>query len=456
MWSRTTSVAELGADGASCASPFPPSAPETRRRASRPSTSRTKRSRSVVSAVERAHRGDRARRRRDGRRHDDRRRLRGAVAIVLAVTGAACVAPGLGDGRCRLGSAPASRAPSRACRPSVGVDCRGCRRAVVEPASAVAEAAVVTIGVPAMTAAAACAASFVAVPGVPAWQPRSCSGRRGGRDRVRRCAVDGRSCRRSRVGVADVSGGRRASRPDRRTAVPAASRPPAAPSVRHGRNDWSRPRPSRCRRGRRPEPPRARARPGRPLPLRRRSPPLSQLPTAPGAAGAARRCAGRRALAGAAVGCDGRRDRGRDDPGEQCGERLRDARGRRVLPTLLLSRTPRTSRPGVGALLSMGAVSMIVHLLSSCRGHASGDPASAGELPGVVGVVEARDLHDVAGVRRLEELVVHRGRCPRGGCSRWSPGRRRCRPAAAMRGRRAGRRCTGRRRRAGSETPDCP
>ena len=35
-------------------------------------------------------------------------------------------------------------------------------------------------------------------------------------------------------------------------------------------------------------------------------------------------------------GCDGRRDRGRDDSGEQCGECLRDARGRRVLPTLLL------------------------------------------------------------------------------------------------------------------------
>ncbi len=53
----------------------------------------------------------------------------------------------------------------------------------------------------------------------------------------------------------------------------------------------------------------------------------------------------------------------------------------------------------------MGAVSMIVHLLSSCRGHASGDPASAGELPGVVGVVEARDLHDVPGVGRLDEPV---------------------------------------------------
>ncbi len=35
-------------------------------------------------------------------------------------------------------------------------------------------------------------------------------------------------------------------------------------------------------------------------------------------------------------GCDGRRDRSRDDSGEQCGECLRDARGRRVLPTLLL------------------------------------------------------------------------------------------------------------------------
>ena len=40
------------------------------------------------------------------------------------------------------------------------------------------------------------------------------------------------------------------------------------------------------------------------------------------------------------------------------------------------------------------------------RGHASGHPATAGELGGVVRIGEARDLHDVAGVRRLEELVV--------------------------------------------------
>ena len=46
---------------------------------------------------------------------------------------------------------------------------------------------------------------------------------------------------------------------------------------------------------------------------------------------------------------------------------------------------------------------------------ASGHPAAAGELLGVVRLVEARDLDDVAGVRRVQELLAAERTCRRGG-----------------------------------------